>query len=72
MAAAFRNALVQVRRAGLAVRTVAITPMLVRLRQAQRTVMFYEGARFHEERTNCTETGWPTWRASFARASRDQ
>jgi hypothetical protein len=24
--------------------------MLIRLREAQRTVMFYEGARFHEER----------------------
>ena len=36
--------------AGLVIRSVDIAPMLVRLRDAQRTVMFYEGARFHEER----------------------
>jgi Asp-tRNA(Asn)/Glu-tRNA(Gln) amidotransferase A subunit family amidase len=50
MAIAFRDALDRCRRAGLAVRTVDITPMLIRLREAQRAVMFYEGARFHEER----------------------
>ena len=50
MAAAFRAAIERVRRAGLAVRPVDIAPMLVELRQAQRAVMFYEGARFHEER----------------------
>jgi Asp-tRNA(Asn)/Glu-tRNA(Gln) amidotransferase A subunit family amidase len=50
MQAAFRDALTRFRRAGLAVRSIDITPMLVRLREAQRTIMFYEGARFHEER----------------------
>ena len=50
MAAAFRDALVRLRGAGVVIRSVDITPMLARLRDAQRTVMFYEGARFHEER----------------------
>jgi Asp-tRNA(Asn)/Glu-tRNA(Gln) amidotransferase A subunit family amidase len=50
MAAAFRDALARCRRSGLTIRSIDITPMLVRLREAQRTVMFYEGARFHEER----------------------
>jgi Asp-tRNA(Asn)/Glu-tRNA(Gln) amidotransferase A subunit family amidase len=50
MAAAFRDALQRFRRAGQTVRKIDIAPMLVRLRDAQRTVMFYEGARFHEER----------------------
>lgn len=50
MAAAFRDALARCRRAGLTIRSIDITPMLGRLREAQRTVMFYEGARFHEER----------------------
>jgi len=50
MAAAFRDALAHLRSAGLVIRSVDIAPMLVRLRVADRTVMFYEGARFHEER----------------------
>ncbi len=50
MAKAFGDALVRLRGAGVAIRSVDITPMLARLRDAQRTVMFYEGARFHEER----------------------
>jgi Asp-tRNA(Asn)/Glu-tRNA(Gln) amidotransferase A subunit family amidase len=50
MAIAFRDALERLRRAGLTIRAVDITAMLRRLRDAQRTVMFYEGARFHEER----------------------
>jgi Asp-tRNA(Asn)/Glu-tRNA(Gln) amidotransferase A subunit family amidase len=50
MAVAFRDALGRCRRAGLTMRSVDITPMLIRLREAQRAVMFYEGARFHEER----------------------
>jgi Asp-tRNA(Asn)/Glu-tRNA(Gln) amidotransferase A subunit family amidase len=50
MAAAFRDAVDRLRRAGLSLRTVDITPTLIRLREAQRTVMFYEGARFHEQR----------------------
>ena len=50
MATAFRAAIERIRRAGLAVRPIELAPMLVQLRQAQQTVMFYEGARFHEER----------------------
>ena len=50
MVLAFRDALDRCRRAGLVIRTLDIAPMLVRLREAQRTVMFYEGARFHEAR----------------------
>jgi Asp-tRNA(Asn)/Glu-tRNA(Gln) amidotransferase A subunit family amidase len=50
MAAAFRDSLTRLRDAGLAIRSVDIAPMLIKLRVADRTVMFYEGARFHEER----------------------
>jgi Asp-tRNA(Asn)/Glu-tRNA(Gln) amidotransferase A subunit family amidase len=50
MKAAFQSAIERIRRAGLVVRPINIAPMLVQLGQAQRTVMFYEGARFHEER----------------------
>lgn len=50
METAFRAAVERIRRAGLAVRAIDIVPMLAQLRQAQRTVMFYEGARSHEER----------------------
>ena len=50
MAAAFSDALARLRGAGLVIRSVDIIPMLARLRDAHRTVMFYEGARFHEER----------------------
>lgn len=50
MAAAFRDALARFRAAGLVIRSVDIAPMLAKLNDAQRTIMFYEGARFHEER----------------------
>lgn len=50
METAFRAAIERIRHAGLVVRAIDIAPMLVQLRQAQRAVMFYEGARFHEER----------------------
>lgn len=50
MAAAFRDVLSRLRGAGVELRSVDITPMLVRLGDAQRIVMFYEGARFHEQR----------------------
>lgn len=50
MAIAFRAAIEHIRRAGLKVGVIDIAPMLGQLRQAQRVVMFYEGARFHEER----------------------
>jgi len=50
MAAAFRDALARLRGAGCVIRSVDIAPMLVKLRVADRTVTFYEGARFHAER----------------------
>ena len=50
MAAAFQNAISQVRRVGAAVRTIDIAGMLVRLDEAANTVMFYEGAQFHQQR----------------------
>ena len=50
MAKAFENALSRLRRAGASIRTVDIAQMLSQLVDAQRTVMFYEGARFHEQR----------------------
>ena len=50
MAAAFQHALARVRSAGISVRPVDIAGLLTRLNGAQRTVMFYEGARFHEQR----------------------
>ena len=50
MAAAFTDALARLRRAGLVIRSVDIAPMLIKLRVADRTVVFYEGARFHEQR----------------------
>lgn len=50
MARAFENALSRLRRAGASIRTIDIAPMLAQLVDAQRAVMFYEGARFHEQR----------------------
>lgn len=50
MAAAFMDALARLRGAGLVIRSVDIAPMLVKLRVADRTVLFYEGARLHQER----------------------
>ncbi len=50
MEAAFRDALARLRGAGLVIRSVDITPMLAMLWEAQQTIMFYEGARLHEER----------------------
>ena len=50
MRAAFADALARLRAASVAIRSVDISPMLVSLRAADRTVMFYEGARFHEQR----------------------
>jgi Asp-tRNA(Asn)/Glu-tRNA(Gln) amidotransferase A subunit family amidase len=47
---AFQAALSQLRNAGAVVRPVAITEMLNKLNDASSTVMFYEGARFHEQR----------------------
>lgn len=50
MAAAFQNALRLLRGAGVSVRPVNIAGMLGKLADASNTVMFYEGARFHEQR----------------------
>jgi Asp-tRNA(Asn)/Glu-tRNA(Gln) amidotransferase A subunit family amidase len=50
MAAAFRNAVSMLRRAGASIRSIDIADMLVKLDQAAITVMFYEGARFHQQR----------------------
>jgi Asp-tRNA(Asn)/Glu-tRNA(Gln) amidotransferase A subunit family amidase len=50
MAAALHSAVSRVRAAGVAIRSVDIVAMLAKLIEASRTVMFYEGARFHEQR----------------------
>ena len=52
MAAAFQNALSLLRRSGASIRSVDIAEMLARLDEATITVMFYEGARFHQQRFN--------------------
>ena len=50
MAAAFQDALTLLRGAGVSIRPVDIAGMLGKLDEAGTTVMFYEGARFHEQR----------------------
>jgi Asp-tRNA(Asn)/Glu-tRNA(Gln) amidotransferase A subunit family amidase len=50
MATAFQDALTRLRRAGQTIRPVGIADMLDKLDAAATTVMFYEGARFHQER----------------------
>jgi Asp-tRNA(Asn)/Glu-tRNA(Gln) amidotransferase A subunit family amidase len=50
MALAFQNAVASLRRAGLTVQSIDISDMLAKLHTANRLVMFYEGARFHEQR----------------------
>jgi Asp-tRNA(Asn)/Glu-tRNA(Gln) amidotransferase A subunit family amidase len=50
MADAFQRALSALRAGGATLRSIDVAPMLTRLVAASRTVMFYEGARFHEER----------------------
>ncbi len=52
MAAAFQNALSRLRSAGASIRSIDIAGMLARLSDSTITVMFYEGARFHQERYN--------------------
>src|SRR5262249_33949331 len=44
MAEAFQNVLLHLRRSGMSIKSVDIAAMLARLYDAQRTVMFYEGA----------------------------
>jgi len=50
MAAAFQQTLTALRREGASVRPIDIAGMLNALVASARTVMFYEGARFHEQR----------------------
>ncbi len=52
MAAAFRDALARLRNAGAPVRSIDIAGMLARLSDASQMVLFYEGARFHQQRFN--------------------
>jgi amidase len=50
MAEAFRTTVSTLRRAGVSIRSLDIAGRLASLVAAARTVMFYEGARFHEQR----------------------
>src|SRR6267378_8166892 len=50
MATGFRNALSRLKAAGASIRSIDIAEMLVKLDGAATTVMFFEGARFHEQR----------------------
>jgi len=50
METAFRNALSAIGNAGVSIQSVDIAGMLAKLAVESRTVMFYEGARFHEQR----------------------
>jgi Asp-tRNA(Asn)/Glu-tRNA(Gln) amidotransferase A subunit family amidase len=52
METAFRRALSTVRAAGVSIQSLDIAGMLAKLAIESRTVMFYEGARFHQERFN--------------------
>ena len=52
MATRFEDALARLRGTGLSIRPIDIADMLVKLDAAATTVMFYEGARFHEQRFN--------------------
>jgi Asp-tRNA(Asn)/Glu-tRNA(Gln) amidotransferase A subunit family amidase len=52
MAAAFRDAVTRLRRAGQSIRLVNIAPMLGRLSDASRTINTYEGARAREAEFN--------------------
>lgn len=50
MAEAFQHALARLREAGAVVRSIDIAGMLAQVAEAAETVMFFEGARVHEER----------------------
>ncbi len=52
MAAGFQNALTRLRKAGASIRPLDIAGMLAKLSDEATIVMFYEGARFHQERYN--------------------
>ena len=50
MASAYQRAIGALRAGGMTIRAVDIASMLAQLVTASRTVMFYEGARFHADR----------------------
>jgi Asp-tRNA(Asn)/Glu-tRNA(Gln) amidotransferase A subunit family amidase len=50
MTAGFQNALSSLRKAGLSIRPLDISRMHAQLVDASNTIMFYEGARFHQQR----------------------
>jgi len=50
MAAAFENALIVLRKAGATIRPLDIAGTLAKLSEVNKAVMFYEGARFHQQR----------------------
>jgi Asp-tRNA(Asn)/Glu-tRNA(Gln) amidotransferase A subunit family amidase len=50
MQAGFRDALSALRSAGVSIRSVDIAGMLRKVADESRTVLFYEGARFHKQR----------------------
>ena len=50
MATAFQNALTLLRNSGMTIKSIDIAAMLTKLYAANRTIMYYEGARFHEQR----------------------
>jgi Asp-tRNA(Asn)/Glu-tRNA(Gln) amidotransferase A subunit family amidase len=50
MQAAFANALSTLRNAAVSIKSIDIAAILALVADAARTVMFYEGARFHEQR----------------------
>lgn len=50
MAAAFENALIVLQKAGATIRPLDIAGTLAKLSEVNKAVMFYEGARFHQER----------------------
>src|SRR5438270_905601 len=50
MASAFRETISRLRKRGLTVKPLPITPLLNQLVDEARLVEFYEGARFHEQR----------------------
>jgi Asp-tRNA(Asn)/Glu-tRNA(Gln) amidotransferase A subunit family amidase len=50
MAAAYKNALSRLRKAGATIRPIDIAATLAKLAEANLTVMLYEGARFHKQR----------------------
>jgi Asp-tRNA(Asn)/Glu-tRNA(Gln) amidotransferase A subunit family amidase len=50
MKIAFKNTLAALRSAGVSIQSVDIKDMLAKLAVASKLVMFYEGARFHQQR----------------------